>query len=123
MLKYLEEDPRVRRQEMRDRQEATRPRPRQEPPDEPASERTPNLQQVMHAAESLAAVQPPVEAPPSPMNDLGKIESMAKMGGDINLMDGLGDGLQSAGPTSVGEDIGRELDMALDDLGVLRGRR
>lgn len=123
MVDYLEDDPRVRRQEMRDRKEATRPRPRPEPPDEPADERTPSMETVMHRAEALAAVQPPVDAPTTPINDTGKVVAMAKMGGDINVAAGLGEGIRPVGGTTAGKDIGRELDAFLDELGVEEARR
>jgi hypothetical protein len=121
MTKYVgTNDDELRRQEARDRRETSQPRPRQEPPDEAAAERTPSLQQVLHRAEAVAAIDAPVDTPPTPINDTGKLNAMARMGGEVQLMDGLGDPLESAGPTEVGDDLGRQLDAVLDDLGVLR---
>lgn len=108
------EDP-IRRQEARDRREATRAPVRTEPPDERPEERTPSMEAVLHRAEALAAVSPPVDAPATPINDTGKVESMARMGGDINVMGGLADPLRSAGATTAGEDIGLKLKRFLDE--------
>ena len=77
------DDPDVARQRDRFLKEATRPRARQEPPNEPAAERTPSIQQVLHRAEALTAVDMPVDCPPTPMNDTGKIAAMARMGGEV----------------------------------------
>jgi hypothetical protein len=143
MTKYVgTNDNELRRQEAHDRRETSRPQQRAEPPDEPAAERTPSLQQVMHRAEAIAAVEPPVDTPPTPINDTGQLNAMARMGGDVDpmtglgdpmdsnastdtgevgLMDGLGDPLRSAGPTEAGDDLGRQLEAVLGDLEV--GRR
>jgi len=108
----IDQDERLRRQERKDREQVQRSHPRPEPPDEPASKRTPTMQQVLHRAESLAAISPPVDTPPTPINDTGKIESMARMGGTVDP------GLGAAGPTRAGEDIGRQVEAVLDDIGV-----
>lgn len=112
----------VREQERRDRREAERhrPRPRKEPPDEAASRRTPSLNEVMHRAEALAAISPPVDAPPTPINGTGKIESMARMGGDVPVFGSL----SPLGPTAAGEDIGRQAERVLDPIdGLILDRR
>lgn len=107
---YLSADE-IRRQEARDREEATRARPRPEPPDEPASQRTPSVQQVLHRAEALAAVSPPVDTPATPINDTGRLAAMARMGGEVDP------GLGTAGPTAAGEDIGRQVDKIIEEAG------
>lgn len=102
----------VHRQEQRDREAAYRAQERPKRPDEPAARRTPNMQEVLHAAEDLAAVDMPARTPPTPINDTGKLAAMARMGGKVDP------GLGAAGPTLVGEDIGRQVDAVLEDIGV-----
>lgn len=113
------DDEAVRRQEARDRQEATQARPRPEPPDEPAGRRTPTTQEVLHRAEALAAISMPTNTPATPINDTGKLSSMARMGGEVDP------GLGAAGPTTAGEDIERQVDRILDGIGaeILDGGR
>lgn len=110
----LENDERVREQERADREDVQHSRPRREPPDEPASNRTPSLNQVLHRAEALAAVSPPTDTPPVAINDTNKINSMARMGGDVPVFGG--EGLDGAGPTLVGKDIGKQVEEVLDSF-------
>jgi len=116
----IDEDERLIRQVRQDKQRAQRPRSREEPPDEPAASRTPSTQEVLHRAEALVSVSPPVDTAPTPINDTGKINAMTRMGGAVEPFGGLG----ASGPTQAGADIERQVDAVLDEIdGIVVERR
>jgi len=119
----IEEDERLIRQLRQDKQQARRPRKREEPPDEPAASRTPSTQEVLHRAEALVSVSPPVDTAPTPINDTEKINAMARMGGDVEPFGEFG-GLGASGPTQAGADIERQIDAVLEGIdGIVVDRR